>query len=107
MSDRTIPILVAGAFAAALGSLTAGPAAAADPKMEQMMKQAGEDIAAGKMEKCFGIALKGQNDCATATASCAGASTVDYQGDAYKIVAKGTCTTMETPKGPGSLEPKA
>lgn len=57
-------------------------------------------------EKCYGVALKGQNDCAAgAGASCAGSSKVNYQGDAWKYVPKGTCTTMVTPLGKGSLEP--
>ncbi len=107
MSSRTMSALIAGAFATALGALAATSATAADPKMEQMMKKAGEDIAAGKMEKCYGVALKGQNDCqAGAGTSCAGMSTVDYQGNAFKLVATGTCTTMQTPKGAGSLTPK-
>jgi uncharacterized membrane protein len=37
--------------------------------------------------------------------TCAGTSKVDYQGNAWKYVAKGTCTTMKTPKGMGSLKP--
>jgi uncharacterized membrane protein len=62
----------------------------------------------GKFEKCYGVALKAQNDCfAGAGTTCAGTSTVDYQGNAFKLVAKGSCTTMSTPKGPGSLNPKA
>ncbi len=49
-------------------------------------------------EKCFGIALKGKNDCkAGAGTTCAGTSTVDYQGNAFKVVPKGTCTTMKLP----------
>lgn len=108
MSKRTMFVLVAGAFAAALGSLAATSATAADPKMEEMMKKAGQDIAAGKMEKCYGVALKGQNDCqAGGGTSCAGSSTADYQGSAFKLVAKGSCTTMQTPKGAGSLTPKS
>ena len=56
------------------------------------------------MEKCFGVSMAGKNDCkAGAGTSCAGTSKVDYQGNAWKNVAKGTCTTMKTPKGMGSL----
>jgi uncharacterized membrane protein len=59
--------------------------------------------AAGK-EKCFGVAKKGQNDCAAgAGTSCSGTSTVDYQRNAWKFVKKGTCTSIKTPKGKGSL----
>ena len=57
-------------------------------------------------EKCYGVALKGQNDCAAGPGTtCAGTATEDYQGNAWKLVPKGTCTTMKTPKGMGSLEP--
>jgi uncharacterized membrane protein len=62
--------------------------------------------AAGEKEKCYGIALKGQNDCAAGPGTtCAGTSKVDYQGNSWKLVPKGTCTTMQTPLGPGSLSP--
>jgi uncharacterized membrane protein len=58
------------------------------------------------MDKCFGIALKGDNDCAAgAGTTCAGTASADYQGNAWKYVAKGTCATIKTPKGMGSLEP--
>lgn len=51
---------------------------------------------AGK-EKCYGIALKGKNDCAAGPGtSCAGTSTVDYQGNAWKLVNKGDCTSFGT-----------
>ena len=56
-------------------------------------------------EKCYGVALKGKNDCkAGPGTTCAGSSTSDYQGNAWKLVPKGTCTTMKTPNGMGSLE---
>jgi uncharacterized membrane protein len=56
-------------------------------------------------EKCFGISLKGHNDCAAGAHSCAGSSTVDYDGQSFKLVPKGSCVSMMTPKGKGSLEP--
>jgi uncharacterized membrane protein len=114
MSNRTLSALVAGAFIAAAGSFAATPATAQMSKgdMEKMMKEKQAEtmkaLEGGKMEKCYGVALKGKNDCyAGAGTSCAGTSTVDYQGNAFKLEAKGTCTTMQTPKGPGSLTPKA
>ena len=61
--------------------------------------------AAEDMEKCYGVSLKGQNDCAAGAHSCAGTSTVDYDGQSFKLVPAGTCTTMQTPDGPGSLTP--
>lgn len=42
-------------------------------------------------EKCYGIVKAGLNDCATATASCAGSSTKDRQNDAFVFVPKGLC----------------
>lgn len=50
------------------------------------------------MEKCFGVSLAGANDCAAGPGtSCAGSSTVDYQGNAWTLVPAGTCTEMELP----------
>ncbi len=63
-------------------------------------------VAAGQ-EKCYGVALAGQNDCkAGAGTTCAGTSTVDYQGNSWKLVDAGTCTKIKLPGGRvGSLEP--
>jgi len=60
------------------------------------------------MEKCYGVALAGQNDCkAGPGTSCAGTSRTDYQGNAWKLVKAGTCTSIRTPRGMGSLTPRA
>lgn len=60
------------------------------------------------MEKCYGVAKAHLNDCkAGAGTTCAGTSKVDYQGNAWSLVKAGTCTTIKTPKGIGSLSPKA
>lgn len=60
--------------------------------------------AAGK-EKCYGVSKAGQNDCkAGPGTTCAGTSTVDYQGNAWKLVPGGTCASMEVQGGKmGSL----
>jgi uncharacterized membrane protein len=59
-------------------------------------------------EKCYGVSLAGKNDCkAGAGTSCAGSAKANYQGSAWKLVKAGTCTSIKTPKGPGSLSPKA
>lgn len=59
-------------------------------------------------EKCYGISKAGKNDCAAgAGTTCAGTSKRDYQGNAWKYVAKGTCTKISTPNGKGSLKPIA
>lgn len=57
-----------------------------------------------KMEKCYGVSRAGKNDCAAGPGTtCAGSSTRDWQGNAWKLVPKGTCTRIRTPKGLGSL----
>lgn len=48
-------------------------------------------IAAQKMEKCYGIAKAGKNDCPTAKTACAGTATQDGQPDAFLFLPKGTC----------------
>ncbi|AMO70661.1 BufA1 family periplasmic bufferin-type metallophore [Sphingorhabdus sp. M41] len=67
--------------------------------------------AAGAKEKCYGIALAGENGCAAGPGtSCAGTSTADYQGNAWKYVAKGECTklggTLTPHKGNAKPVPK-
>jgi uncharacterized membrane protein len=60
-----------------------------------------------KSEKCFGVALKGQNDCAAGVGTtCAGTQAIDYDGRYFKLVPKGTCTAIKTPKGTGTLTDK-
>jgi uncharacterized membrane protein len=84
---------LAASFAAAM-TLAAAPASA------QATKNADK-------ERCYGVALAGKNDCAAgAGTTCAGTSKMDYQGNAWKYVAKGTCVSMKTPKGNGSLAAK-
>ncbi len=112
MSKRIMSPLVVGAVAAALAPLTVAPALAQDatptPKQAKIRSANTVKVKSGKVEPCFGAALKGHNDCfAGPGTTCAGTSTVDYQGNAFKLVPKGTCTTISTPKGPGSLSPKS
>jgi uncharacterized membrane protein len=88
--------------AALAGSLAAAFALATTPA------SAGPKPVRADMDKCYGIALKGDNDCAAGPGTtCAGTSNVDYQGNAWKYVAKGTCAQIPTPKGPGSLTAKS
>jgi uncharacterized membrane protein len=90
--------ILAGAVATALASM-----AAAAPLTEAEVKAATD---AGK-EKCYGVALKGQNDCAAGPGTtCQGTSTVDFQGNAWKFVQGGTCESIEVPGGGhGMLQP--
>ncbi len=61
-----------------------------------------------KSEKCFGVALKGHNDCAAgAGTTCAGTQPINYDRHYFKLVPKGTCTTIKTPRGAGSLTEKS
>ena len=79
MSNTAKTLVVASAVAAALAA-TANTASA----------QA--------KEKCYGVSLAGANDCAAGPGTtCAGTSTVDYQGNAWKIVDAGTCADIELP----------
>ena len=81
-------LMIAGAIAAAVSTFAAvTPAYAAD------------------VEKCYGVALAGENDCkAGAGTSCQGTSTVDFQANAWKNVPAGTCEGIENTDGSkGSL----
>lgn len=90
MDRRTLSLALAASLTTAL-SLASAPASAQDGK-----------------EKCFGISLKGQNDCAAGPGTtCAGTSKVDYQGNAWTLVAKGTCdktASQTSPTGFGQLK---
>jgi uncharacterized membrane protein len=89
MSHHMKSLAVAGAVAAAFATHFATPAQAQE------------------MEKCYGVSLAGENDCAAGPGTtCAGTSTVDYQGNSFTLVPAGSCETMELPEGRmGSLEP--
>lgn len=79
MSNTMKTVAIAGAVAAALTSQVTTAEAAAK-------------------EKCYGISLAGANDCAAGPGTtCAGTSTVDYQGNAWTLVDAGTCASIELP----------
>lgn len=70
----TTAALVASAVAVAVGGMSIDKAQAQEK------------------EKCYGISLAGKNDCkAGAGTTCAGSSKVDYQGNAWTLVPKGSC----------------
>ena len=78
MSNMILKLAGAAAALSVAATMTAAPAQAA-----------------GDKEKCYGVSLKGKNDCSAGPGtSCAGTSTVNYQGDAWKLVAKGACVKM-------------
>jgi uncharacterized membrane protein len=79
MSDTLLKLAAAAVALSAVASLAVSPATA---------KTAAK-------EKCFGVAMAGKNDCAAGPGtSCAGTSSADYQGSAWKYVAKGSCKKM-------------
>lgn len=90
MDRRIVTLALAGSLASALASFAvpsyAGPVNPAD--------------AVGK-EKCYGIALKGQNDCAAGAHDCAGHSTIDYDKTSFKLVPAGSCHTIKGTLKPG------
>ena len=90
MSNTVKTLAVAGSLAAALAAHLATPAAAEDAK-----------------EKCYGVALKGKNDCAAGPGTtCAGTSKIDFQGNAWSLVPKGSCektASRTSPTGFGQL----
>ena len=100
MKSTVSSAVLASALATALASAAfAGPLTPAEAEAA---------TAAGK-EQCYGVALKGQNDCkAGPGTTCQGSSTVDFQGNAWKFVRGGSCETIELPGGGdrmGSLTP--
>jgi uncharacterized membrane protein len=100
MSVRTVvsSALLASAVATAIAAVaTAAP----------LTKAEGDAATAAGKEKCYGVALKGQNDCAAGPGTtCQGTSTADFQGNAWKFVRGGTCASIVVPGGKhGSLTP--
>lgn len=84
---------VAASFAAALAAVSLPAAGQNASKGQEAAK-----------EKCYGVALKGKNDCAAGPGTtCAGTSKIDYQLNAWKLVPAGTCADIKTPNGHGSL----
>jgi len=91
-------LVLASALSSALATL-----ASAAP----LTKAEDQAATAAHKEQCYGVALKGQNDCkAGPGTTCQGTSTVDFQGNAWKFVIGGTCASIELPNGKhGSLTP--
>jgi uncharacterized membrane protein len=100
MSVRNVvsSALLASAVAMAMASVA---------KTQPLSKAEGDAAMAAHKEKCYGVALKGQNDCAAGPGTtCQGTSTADFQGNAWKFVRGGTCASIAVPGGKrGSLTP--
>lgn len=107
MSKPIHGAVFASALVTAFGGLATAQADTmkmSDADMMKAQEMTKANMKTGKFEMCYGVALKGQNDCfAGAGTSCAGTSTEDYASNAFKLVPTGTCVGMMTPKGHGSL----
>jgi uncharacterized membrane protein len=82
----------------ALAAAVFGAASLLSPAAGAHMEGDADD---GTMERCFGVAEAGHNDCASAsgTHDCAGQAEMDFDGAEWKLVPAGTCVAMG-----GSLE---
>jgi len=95
--------LTLGKSLAAVATVATLTALAATAVVAQDRSNTGQRAA---QERCFGVSMAGKNDCAAGPGtSCAGSSRVDYQGNAWRYVPAGTCTSIKTPTGMGSLAP--
>ena len=104
---QVVSALVAGIALASASAAIAKPndqltltAEAPDNVKEAFMTwQEGKRLS-GRKDKCYGIALAGENDCkAGAGTSCEGTSTTDFQGDAWTYSPRGSCQFIVTPNG--------
>ena len=104
MTGAAIAAMSAGAAAKPNAQLTIADGAPEAVKTAFAQWMQGESPS-GRKDKCYGIALAGENDCAAgAGTSCEGTSTVDFQGNAWTHSPKGSCELIVTPEGPGSLK---
>ena len=79
--------------AASLSACSADKPATPEETSAKAIDKAATELAA--QEKCYGIALAKQNDCAAGPGtSCAGTSSIDYQGNAWKFTEAGECEKM-------------
>jgi len=84
-------------------TLTLAGAVAAAVAVASFSAQAG--MAPKGKEACYGISMKGHNDCAAGVHDCAGKSTANYDGADFKYVPTGTCAKMDVHGHKGSLTP--
>ncbi len=85
MQKKIIQATLAAILAAGAGTNTIADANTTIAKTPKMMKG---------LEKCYGIAKAGMNDCSYANQSCAGSSKIDGEKTAWITVPKGTCNKI-------------
>lgn len=78
MNSRVLMMSAAVGSLIALGAATAASAAGDKPEME----------------KCYGVAKAGKNDCAGKGHGCAGQAKMDGSGSDFVSVPKGTCAKL-------------
>ena len=85
-------------LAAAVGLALATPAQAQTDKsgrpMTKEQKMTMERMVKHNLEKCYGVAARGKNDCAEGAHSCVGQSTRDREADSFVLVPKGDCQKL-------------
>ncbi|WAC23744.1 BufA1 family periplasmic bufferin-type metallophore [Blastomonas sp. SL216] len=92
-SPRLTALASALIAAASLAACSSEKPVEAEQTSSKAIDKAATELAA--QEKCYGIALAKQNDCAAGPGtSCAGTSNVDYQGNAWKFTEAGECEKL-------------
>ena len=92
-SPRLAALASAMLATASLAACSSEKTASSEETSAKAIDKAATELAA--QEKCYGIALAKQNDCAAGPGtSCAGTSTVDYQGNAWKFTEAGECEKL-------------
>ena len=90
--------LATATLAAAVGLALAAPLQAQTDKsgkpMTKEQKQTMERMVKHNLEKCYGVAARGKNDCAEGAHSCVGQSTRDREPDSFVLVPKGDCQKL-------------
>ena len=93
LSPRLAALASAMLVTASLAACSSEKTASSEETSAKAIDKAATELAA--QEKCYGIALAKQNDCAAGPGtSCAGTSTVDYQGNAWKFTEAGECEKL-------------
>ena len=86
-------------FASATLAAAVGLALAASAQAQQMggkpmtqeQKATMERMVKNNLEKCYGVAARGKNDCAEGAHSCVGQSSRDRDPESFVLVPKGDC----------------